>query len=228
MAEQLNPDYIAAIEDEDRFAAIFIVNDVRDEATGAIAAEKDILQASTIALINMLTSEDEDVKSRVENWTSGRIGKIVKRARGAAWSKLENLTLPHFTAEHNGQKVMVFAPMRISEEPKEVRRLQVSGLISPDESPKEYNGESHLLVKVNASLGMSTGKTVAQVGHAAQLFLMFADKEQVQHWRASGMKLVVEKAENLASEADAGIIVHDAGLTEIPSGSLTATAEYIQ
>lgn len=228
MAEQLNPDYISVVEDMDRFAAIFVVNDIRDESTGAIAAEKDILQASTLALMAMLTSEDEEVQTRVKNWTNGRIGKIVKRARGAAWSKVTDLTLPHFVAEHNGQKVMVFAPMRISEEPKEVRRLQVSGLSSPDESPMEYAEESYLLVKVNSALGMSTGKTVAQVGHAVQLFMMFADKEQVGHWRTSGAKVMVVKAENLAKEADAAIIVHDAGLTEIPSGSLTATAEYIQ
>lgn len=225
MVEQLNPDYLVGEDDEDPFAVVFVVDDARDEA-GNIAAEADILQASSDALVQMLTSEDKVITARIEEWVNGRIRKIVKRARGSAWMKADAVALTHFSGEHNGARVLVFAPMRISEQPKEIKRLQVTGLNSANAASASVENEPHLLVQVNASLEMSTGKTVAQVGHAVQLFLMYADKEHIQSWHDSGARLKVVKIENLSSLSPTGIIVRDAGFTEVPSGSLTAAANY--
>jgi peptidyl-tRNA hydrolase len=220
------PDFASMPDDIDPMAVIYVVNDARDEA-GAIASEKDILQASSDALYGLLSSEDEEVVSKVREWTSGRIRKIVKRARGAAWQKVERLDLPTSTGYYNGVEVIVFAPMRISEQPKELKKLQVTGLNSDDAEPMEFRAnEAHLLVKVNQNLNMSTGKVVAQVGHAIQLFLMYGEASHIEAWTHSGLHLKVVRSENLAETATTGIVVHDAGFTEVPSGSLTATAEY--
>lgn len=218
------PDFASIPDSDDPFAVIYVVNDSRDDS-GNIAAEKDILQASSHALIQLLSSDDESVVEVVREWTAGRIRKIVKRARGAAWNKTEALESTHFVGEHNGVKVLVFAPMRLSEQPKEVKRLQVTGLDSNDYSSVEH-ASAHLLVKVNESLSMSTGKVVAQVGHAVQLFLMRGNTEQIKDWKGNGCRLRVIRAENLDETTTTGIVVHDAGFTEVPSGSLTATAEY--
>lgn len=220
------PDFASMPDDMDPMAVIYVVNDARDEE-GSIASEKDILQASSDALYGLLSSEDEEVISKVSEWTSGRIRKIVKRARGSAWNKLDSLDIPHFGGVYKGAEVVVFAPMRISEQPKEIKKLQVTGLNSNDDTSMEYkDSESHLLVKVNQNLNMSTGKVVAQVGHAIQLFLMYGDEVHVEAWANSGLHLKVVRSENLSETATNGIVVHDAGFTEVPSGSLTATAEY--
>jgi peptidyl-tRNA hydrolase len=219
------PDFASIPDSDDPFAVIYVVNDSRDES-GSIAAERDILQASSDALVQLLASDDEAVVAGVREWTAGRIRKIVKRARGSAWNKVETLDLPHFVGEHNGVKVLAFIPMRLSEQPKEVKRLQVTGLNSDDYTAVEYASEAHLLVKVNDSLNMTTGKVVAQVGHAIQLFLMRGEVEQIMNWKDTGMKLRVVRSENLDETTATGIIVRDAGFTEVPSGSLTATAEY--
>jgi peptidyl-tRNA hydrolase len=219
------PDFASMPDDTDPFAVIYVVNDSRDEA-GNIAAEKDILQASSDALFELLSSLDEVVVARVQEWTSGRIRKIVKRARTSAWNKVESLEFPHFVGRYNGVEVLVFAPMRISEQPKEIKKLQVTGLNSTDYSSMEVAEEGHLLVKVNDSLNMSTGKVVAQVGHAIQLFLTFGDVDEIKSWGSAGCRLKVVRAENLNESTATGIIVTDAGFTEVPSGSLTATAEY--
>lgn len=219
------PDFASMPDDTDPFAVVYVVNDSRDDA-GEIAAEKDILQASSDALFKLLSSTDEVISARVKEWTSGRIRKIVKRARTSAWNKVAALEFPHFVGEFNGTQVIVFAPMRISEQPKDLKKLQVTGLNSSDSSSMEIEKENHLLVQVNDSLNMSTGKVVAQVGHAIQLFLTFGNADEVQSWERSGCHLKVVRAENLNESTATGIIVHDAGFTEVPSGSLTATAEY--
>lgn len=219
------PDFASMSDDTDPFAVVYVVNDSRDDA-GEIAAEKDILQASSDALFKLLSSTDEVISSRVKEWTSGRIRKIVKRARTSAWNKVTALEFPHFVGEFNGTQVIVFAPMRISEQPKDLKKLQVTGLNSSNSSSMEIGKVSHLLVQVNDSLSMSTGKVVAQVGHAIQLFIMFGNADEVQSWEQSGCHLKVVRAENLNESTATGIIVHDAGFTEVPSGSLTATAEY--
>lgn len=220
------PDFASMPEDIDPMAVIFVVNDSRDEE-GNIASEKDILQASSDALYGLLSSEDEEVVRKVSEWTSGRIRKIVKRARGSAWTKLETLELPRFAGWYKGAEVIAFAPMRLSEQPKELKKLQVTGLNSNDSSSMEYkSSEAHLLVTVNENLEMSTGKVVAQVGHAIQLFLMYGNKAEVKAWTEGGLYLKVVRSEKLDETTTNGIVVHDAGFTEVPSGSLTATAEY--
>ena len=219
------PDFAALPDDADPFAVVFVVNDSRDDS-GNIAAERDILQASSTALIQLLTSEDEAVVALVREWTAGRIRKIVKRARASAWDKAAVLEHPHTVAEHNGAKVLAFAPMRLSEQPKELKKLQVTGLNSSDTAPADYGKRDHLEVSVNDSLNMSTGKVVAQVGHAVQLFMLYADPEQVKEWAVTGHLVKVVRAENISDDASAAIIVHDAGFTEVPSGSLTATADF--
>lgn len=220
------PDFASMPDDIDPMAVIFVVNDSRDEE-GNIASEKDILQASSDALYGLLSSEEEEVVRKINEWTSGRIRKIVKRARGSAWNKAETLGIPHFAGTYNGADVIVFIPMRISEQPKELKKLQVTGLNSSDTSSMEYKPtEGHLLVKVNQNLEMSTGKVIAQVGHAIQLFLMYGAKPEVEAWSESGLHLKVVRFEKLDEMTTNGIVVHDAGFTEVPSGSLTATAEY--
>ena len=86
---------------------------------------------------------------------------------------------------------------------------------------------------VNKDLNMGKGKICAQIAHAAVLCFEKAKKEVpeiVEKWKKEGMKKIVLKASlkeilELKKELDkVGIInclIIDAGLTQIPSGSIT-------
>jgi len=87
-------------------------------------------------------------------------------------------------------------------------------------------------IVVRDDLKLSAGKLAVQVAHAAVMALERADKSTVSQWKAEGQKKVVLKVSGvqdlfrLREEADrAGLpaaIVADAGLTEIPAGTVTA------
>ena len=90
---------------------------------------------------------------------------------------------------------------------------------------------------VNQSLKMGKGKIAAQVGHGAVMATMKAGVEKpinLEQWFTTGQKKVCLKGRDaehlleLEQQAKAaGILttfVHDAGHTQIPSGSLTVLA----
>ena len=98
-------------------------------------------------------------------------------------------------------------------------------------------GPCKMVCIVNHGLKMGKGKIAAQVGHGAVMAAMKAGGEKpmyLEQWLASGQKKVClkgEDAEHLLSiekqAKAAGIsstVVHDAGHTQIPSGSLTVLA----
>jgi peptidyl-tRNA hydrolase, PTH2 family len=87
-------------------------------------------------------------------------------------------------------------------------------------------------IVIRDDLKLSCGKLAVQVAHAAVMALERADKSTAGQWRSEGQKKVVLRVANvqalfkLREEADrAGLpcaIVADAGLTEIPPGTITA------
>tara|TARA_B100000767_G_scaffold223798_1_gene212786 strand:+ start:2316 stop:2657 length:342 start_codon:yes stop_codon:yes gene_type:complete len=87
---------------------------------------------------------------------------------------------------------------------------------------------------VNHELKMGKGKIAAQVGHGAVMATMKAGGEKpmnLEQWLATGQKKVCLKGHDaehllaLEKQAKAAgistVLVHDAGHTQIPSGSLT-------
>ena len=90
-------------------------------------------------------------------------------------------------------------------------------------------------IVIREDLKLSPGKLAVQVAHAAVMAVERAekmDRSAVADWKSEGQKKVVLRAPGvpdlfrLREEADrAGIasaIVADAGLTEIPAGTITA------
>ena len=148
-------------------------------------------------------------------WNSDKIRKIVKRARNKAWSDILALDLPHLVAEVGDARVAVFAPLRPSEYPQPLARAQVSGLEAPH---RRGPLPAALRVHVDPALHMSTGKTVAQLGHAVQLFAVQCPAAAAV-WRAQGTRVDVVAG---SPDGPLAVVVHDAGYTEVPPGSLTA------
>lgn len=93
------------------------------------------------------------------------------------------------------------------------------------------------VIIVRADLKMSKGKLAAQVAHAAVIaaFKAYRDyREWFEEWWRSGQKKIVLKASSEKELLDIASIacsrnlpvsiVRDAGLTELPPGTLTAVA----
>lgn len=205
-------------------ALVLVVDDTRTQ--GAIAPECEILQAAVRATMSLLASDDDTVRDAVSAWVAGRIRKIVKRARGAAWERALACGLPFEVAQDGLARVAAFAPVELGAQPPELRKLQVTGLQSANTDPA-VSTEPRLQVTVDAELRMSTGKKVAQIGHAAQLFAMYGPEDAVTEWATAAFPVQVRAARKL-DEASADVAVRDAGFTEVPEGALTCVGTYVR
>jgi len=88
------------------------------------------------------------------------------------------------------------------------------------------------VIVVRDDLRLSRGKLAAQVGHAAIIGYLKSDGRVKRRWLKEGQKKIVLKVDSLEKLLEikdraerAGItvgVVEDAGLTEIPPGTITA------
>lgn len=225
MLEHLTVKDYTTEDSDDPYAMFFIVQENKNPDIVA-PSEQDVLQAAMNAMVRLFESENPDVQTSLKAWMDGRIRKIVKRAKNTAWDRTGNTGFPYQEGTHRTAKVRVFLPIPVSQQPAELRKLQVTGLQVDSIADMPEPETDYLKVYVNKNLAMSTGKLIAQVGHAVQLFLMGSDSEKTQQWLASERKVFVEKIDNIPTDADA--FVHDAGFTEVPAGSLTAASKFIQ
>ncbi|MFL6128937.1 MAG: peptidyl-tRNA hydrolase [Mycobacteriales bacterium] len=163
----------------------------------------------------------------VREWADARIGKVVRRARGAEWRRaaaLDGITVAHRTAE-----VRVFPPVPLDGWPRDLARLQVSGtdLADPAEPPPPRPGVPVLWL--NPHLELTAGKAMAQVGHAAQLGWEALDQADRERWQDGGFDLAVRTASRARWPhlLRAGLpLVREAGFTEIAAGTCTAVADH--
>ena len=116
-------------------------------------------------------------------------------------------------------------------------RSWIHRLTAPQPANSALMGElrgGKLLCVVNRGLKMGKGKIAAQVGHAAVKAALNAAEHhpaQMQAWLSSGQRKVVVKAQDaeeieklLNAAKRKGLptgMIHDAGRTQIPAGSLT-------
>ena len=198
----------------------------------------DVLEAAAKAVVMLLASPHAapggEWEPALNRWLAGRIRKICKRARGAAWEKAA--ALPGATATVRSATVRAFVPCPTDQVPAEIAKLQVQGLDTEDPAPVTdpvtvlaVACPDTLVIAVNPELTMSTGKTAAQVAHASNVAWLDASPQRRRAWAARGFPTVVTRP----AERDfrrfstlADVEIHDAGFTEIASGSLTTVARW--
>ena len=115
-----------------------------------------------------------------------------------------------------GDAVAALPPVRRSERDPLLAKLQaMSTELSP---PEPVAGDSRLAYVLNPRITMSTGKTLAQIAHAA---VMAADR--LPAWADAGCPARVVIPSTAEFDALHGCVaeVVDAGLTEIPPGTVT-------
>lgn len=116
-------------------------------------------------------------------------------------------------------------------------RAFIHRMTAPKPEGVPPTGELKMVFIVNHGLKMGKGKIAAQVGHGAVKATLDAANRHpllVESWLASGQKKICVKGddaahlETLEREAQRLKIptarIHDAGHTQIPSGSLTVVA----
>ena len=116
-------------------------------------------------------------------------------------------------------------------------RSIIHKMSAPSHYGESPSGPVKLILIINNGLKMGKGKIAAQAGHASVKSTLKAGKKApliLQAWLSSGQKKVCLKGDDadhlLALEKqakEAGLLtskIHDAGHTQIPSGSLTVLA----
>lgn len=149
-------------------------------------------------------------------WMRGQVRKVVRRARGQVWENLQN-NLDYLYVQHNNVEMMVFEPHLLDNIPPVLKKLQVQGIEFNNNIPSGEL-ETGFNFAVDPLLGMSTGKSIAQVAHAAQFLLMTEQPDVLGDWFQKGCPSHYTRWESIT---DPTVQVVDAGFTEIPPDSLT-------
>jgi len=151
----------------------------------------------------------------------------VRRGRGAAWDRAASL--PGITVTHRSAEVRVFPPVPVDDWPQDLAKLQVSGTDFADAEPPAPPLPGQPTLWITPEIPMTTGKAMAQAGHAAQLAWWRLGATARDEWAQSGFDLAVRTATEeqwkrlLASDLP---IVQDGGFTEVAPGSRTVIAEH--
>ncbi|KQT94249.1 hypothetical protein ASG49_04965 [Marmoricola sp. Leaf446] len=203
-----------------------VVRVEKDPAPDHLAVLRSVGSAVALALAAFTgPNAEEEVRERTEEWRSGPIRKVVRRARGAGWTR--QLAVPGVLVHAGEVDVAVHVPGRVDEVDPEIARLQVGGLVL--EATDEPERTAPVDVVLNPHVEMTTGKAAAQVGHAAQLVLQALRPETAAAWLADGAPVSVRTAADDAWErllATAPVVVADGGFTEVAPGTVTVVATH--
>ncbi|MFD7178506.1 aminoacyl-tRNA hydrolase [Streptomyces sp. NPDC059904] len=192
-------------------------------------ARTDALETAARAVLVILSDPratgDGEWAEVMRDWQDARIRKVVRRARGAEWRRAE--ALDGITVTGESAEVRAFPPVPLDGWPKDLARLQVSGTELDDPEPPAEPDRTAPVLWLSPDLGMTAGKSMAQVGHGAQLAWWELTDEQRAKWRDAGFPLSVRTADadRWAELTTSGLpVVRDAGFTEIAPGN-TVVAE---
>src|SRR3954452_4740249 len=138
-----------------------------DLETGGVLAG-----AAAVACVRRF-SQDPERAEAVQAWRE-RPGKVTLRARGGQWDEV--LRTEDFThaGDLDGAAVLALPPMRRSERSELIaRKLQAfASELAPApaiDAPPAPDPGGRITYIINPALAMSTGKTIAQVAHAATM-----------------------------------------------------------
>lgn len=160
-----------------------------------------------------------------EPWLAGRFTKTVRRAKNEHALSRALDTGPAVVERVAEAAAAALVPTTYYEMDRFVRKLQVTGLdLSREPGSAAVDGGPTILV--NADLGMSTGKTAAQVSHGLFAWLLTLDETARMDWFYSGRRFGLAEVSAAEVTGAAGLAVHDAGLTEVVPGSATVKVRH--
>jgi hypothetical protein len=199
---------------------------LRRGAVETLARAGELAGAAAVACVRSF-SDDPAFAGAFDEWRP-RPGKVCLRARTASqWEQVREE--PHAEAgDPEGESALALPPRRRSERGPLLERLQAmsSDLRPAPPCATEPDSRLALTYVLNPAATMSSGKTVAQVAHAA---VMAAEGGGVEDWVAAGCPGRVLAPPGgvfaeVAGRSDCVARVVDAGLTEVPAGTVTVVA----
>lgn len=203
----------------------------------ALPSHSAVCAAAARAVVTLLADErsrgDGPWAPAVRRWRDGRIRKLVRRARGARWNRVQDL--PGVTIEEDGAQVRAFVPLPARPLPPALEELQVSGTAYPRLEPGAPPGADRrpavVMVAVSPHIDVSTGKAAAQCAHAAQLawehLVRQGASETLKRWYDDEWRVsVLDDVTRPQWEALESAPVHvvDAGFTEVDGPTETTRA----
>src|SRR5688572_21182871 len=197
---------------------------VRRGAIATLARGGELAGAAAVGCVRAFAG-DERFADDLAAWRS-RPGKVTLRARGGQWAQVLEEE-PHILAgEPDDEAVAALPPRRRSARGPVLARLQAmtSALDPPPDRAAPH--PERVTYVVNPRLEMSSGKTLAQIAHAA---VIAADGGGLEAWVAAGCPAQVAAPAQAAFDAlctSDGLAakVVDAGLTEVAPGTVTVLA----
>lgn len=212
---EITPHY--ARDEADPYSLPIVVRVEKNETY----SEEDAYVAVVKLMVELFNSGKWDVS--LNEWMKGRIRKVTRKARASQWENIKELD--HLYVKHNNVEMMVFEPHRLEELNPMLRKLQVQGIDFVKSVPAASEvGFTGFVFAVNPELTMSTGKTIAQVAHSAQVLILSQPETVLQKWVDTGFAVKNVQWDSL-TEPDVNI--QDAGLTEIPAGSYTVKGKLV-
>jgi peptidyl-tRNA hydrolase len=204
-------------DEEQPYSLPIIVRVEKDE--NLMPTHEDALVATAKAIALFLDDERTvnggEWAEATNTWLKGRIRKVARRARSTAWDKA--VALGGILVQHGTAEILVLPPHPVDAPLPEVKKLQVSGLDLPHVGFTPAT--SGLLLSLNPEIPMTTGKSLAQIGHATQLAIFNSNKLDLEAWKMKNFPIALC---NWEAYSDWTADVQDAGFTEVPAGSLTA------
>jgi peptidyl-tRNA hydrolase len=195
-----------------------------DLETGGVLAA-----AAAVACLRRF-GDDPEYADAIAAWRR-RPGKVTLRARGGQWDQVlqqEQLTI---AGDPDGASVLALPPRRRSERSELLTKLQaMSSDLTPApaiEAPPQPDPDGRMTYILNPQLEMSSGKTIAQIAHAAT---GAAATRCYEDWVRRGCpgRVVVpsrrQAFDELCASPALAAKVEDAGLTEVAPGTITVLA----
>ncbi len=190
-----------------------------------VFSHQDIVAAGVCATMTILTDAramDGEWKERFEAWGRIEYAKIIRRSRGAKWNHAQ--TVDGILIESRGMQIYAMPPVTLTNTPKVIKQLQVSGTDYPKTLEQEHG--SLVTIAFNPKIVLTSGKAAAQGSHAGALLYQQLSTIQRELWRKEHWNVnivtVSDLEWDLLLENKTVTVIQDAGHTEVDANTITA------
>jgi peptidyl-tRNA hydrolase len=196
----------------------------------------DVTRAAGLAVLRLLYDERavNEWEELIALWRAGRIRKLCRRARGAAWERTGSLD--HIEVSVGSAMVRAFVPTLVDAQDPALSKLQLQGTEFAESVVRSLFAANTPVVRINPEVEMSGPKAVVAAAHALQLVVEKwerRDPEAMMGWLSGDATFSVERLDDTLwrtlSAQDAVLeekfccaVVSDAGFTEVVPGTVTA------